>query len=125
MRPRRHRAGRRGAIHPRRVALTLRLSGRVPTLAYDLWPATDEARDAKAAAIAGGVPGAAVTLLGRDLPVPPEAMPPADGTPPAVDPFAAYPVAVANEFFSDGRAAEIRVEGSPEFETLCDSVVGG
>jgi hypothetical protein len=103
-------------------AVTLRLSGRVPTLAYDLWPATDEARNAKAAAIGSAVPGAAVTLVGPDLPVP-EA--PAPGEPPAEDPFDTYPAAVANEFFSDGRAAEVRAEGAPTLATLCDPAARG
>ena len=69
-------------------AVTLRLSARVPRLAYDLWPATDEARNAQAAALAAAVTGATVADVGPGKPfVPPD---PAS----IVDPFEAFPVAV-------------------------------
>lgn len=94
-------------------AITLRLSGRVPTLAYDLWPATDEARDEEAAALAAALPGASVAPVGPETAfVAPD---PASGE----DPFEAFPAAVANEFFSDGRAAELRAPGAPSLADLC------
>ena len=45
-------------------AATPRFSGWVSTLAYDLWPATDEARDREAELIAAAVPGAFLALVG-------------------------------------------------------------
>ena len=38
---------------------------------------------------------------------------------PGVDPFETFPVAVANEFFSDGQAAEVRAPGAPTLADLC------
>lgn len=100
-------------------AVTMRLSGRVPTLAYDLWPATDEARDQEAARLAAAVQGASLGLIGPGDPG--SAFVPAPGE----DPFAAAPVAVANEFFSDGQAAEVRAPGAPELKALCSDAEGG
>ena len=93
--------------------VTLRLVGRVPSLAYDLWPATDEARDREAARIADALPGASVGMVGPGNPAVPFV------PPPNVDPFEAYPAAVANEFFSDGRAAELRNDGAEGLAEVC------
>ena len=98
-------------------AVTMRLSGRVPTLAYDLWPATDEARDAKAAALAVAILDATVALVGPGDPT-------ATFEPtPGEDPFETHPVAVANEFFSDGQAAEVRVPSAPSLAELCGAAL--
>ncbi len=98
-------------------AVTLCLSGRVPTLAYDLWPATDEARNRDAALIAGAVPGASLAFVGPGEPLPPHAPAPDE------DPFETHPVAVANEFFSDGQAAEVRATGPILLTALCGLAV--
>ena len=40
---------------------------------------------------------------------------------PGEDPFETYPVAVAYEFFSIGRAVELRAAGALSSETLCEA----
>jgi len=98
-------------------AVTLRLSGRVPTLAYDLWPATDEVRNQEAALIAAAIPSASLAFVG-----PGELMVPNAPTPDE-DPFETYPVAVANEFFSDGQTAVLGPSGAASLAALCGSTV--
>ena len=100
-------------------AVTLRLSGRVPTLAYDLWPATDEARNREAALIATAIPGASLAFVGPGELMVPHAPAPDE------DPFETHPAAVANEFFSDGQAAEVRAPGASPLESLCARFADG
>lgn len=95
--------------------ITLRLSGRVPNLAYDLRAGIDTARDQEAALIAGAVPGASAELIGPDNG-------PVSERSPDTDPFEGAPVSVTNEFFSDGRAVEVRVEGVARLAEVCGSV---
>jgi membrane protein DedA with SNARE-associated domain len=87
-------------------AVALRLSGRVPALTYDLFPVTDAARDATAAAFAREVPGATLALTG-----PTEA--------PFVEEGARI---VVTDFRSDGLAAEVRAEGAPALAEICASL---
>ena len=80
---------------------------------HDLWPATDEARDAEADLIASAVPGASLALVGPGDPQATFAPVPGE------DLLETYPAAVANEFFSDRLAAELRASRAPSFETSC------
>ncbi|MGR3464403.1 VTT domain-containing protein [Limimaricola sp.] len=76
--------------------VTLRLSGRVPVLAYDLFPFTDTARNREAEAIARAVAGARWQLVGPRAPVEAE-----------------------SQFESDGRLAALQAPGSPGFGRIC------
>ena len=77
-------------------AVTLRLQGRVPVLAYDLFPLTDAARNRGAEAIIEAVAGADWRLAG------PRVAPDPDGP-----------------FESDGRIAVLRAPGAPGLEEIC------
>ncbi|WP_415143868.1 VTT domain-containing protein [Limimaricola cinnabarinus] len=77
-------------------AVTLRLWGEVPALAYDLFPYTDTARNREAEAITAAVAGARWRLVGPNRPLDME-----------------------NRFESDGRLASLRTPGTPGLTQIC------
>lgn len=80
-------------------AVTLRLQGRVPVLAYDLFPYTDTARNREAEVITRAVPGVRWRLAG-----------------PATRAESDW------QFESDGRIAVLTAPGAPDLATLCEGV---
>ena len=77
--------------------VTFRLNGPVPSLAYDLRLRTDDTRDRIAATLATAA-NASTTLIGPD-----------------------EPFEVADEFTTDGKAAEVRAEGAQGLVAMCRS----
>ena len=77
--------------------VTFRLNGPVPSLAYDLRLRTDDTRDRVAATLAASASGT-ITLIGPG-----------------------EPLEVADEFITDGNAAEVRAAGSEGLTAMCGS----